>query len=360
MDKIEVIKPSELDAGQKELWQSWQAADEDFSSPYFHPQWAAHVGAVRKDVRIGVFLDGAGREKGFLPFQRPSRHCALPAGGPLCDYQGVIAAPRSHFNAMDILAALDVGRFDFANLLVKQSPFAPFARHVHVSHIIDMGKGHEAYITERREHGSSESKRARKRARKMAREQGALRLVVGDAEQNSFDRLIAWKTEQYHRTGQPDIFLRPWARDLVNNIFASRDADFGGVLFSLYAGDRLVALNFCLRAGPVLHCWFIAHDPAFSHYSPGLILFEEILAHMEGMGCHTLDLGAGDYRFKRNLANTVRPLCGGFVGGKALSAQIRRMEYAVRWFCEALPLGPLSALPGKAMRRADLLGGLKT
>ena len=62
-----------------------------------------------------------------------------------------------------------------------------------------------------------------------------------------------------------------------------------------------------------------------------------------------LDLGCGDYRFKRELSNTAQETGHGFVG----------LAYRLREAAEGLPLGGVSALPGKAMRRYDLLRALR-
>jgi CelD/BcsL family acetyltransferase involved in cellulose biosynthesis len=72
-----------------------------------------------------------------------------------------------------------------------------------------------------------------------------------------------------------------------------------------------------------------------------------------------LDLGPGDYRFKLQLANRTRALAHGFVGGPSPSTLVRSIQYGLRNAAEALPLGRVSALPGKAMRRLDLLAGLR-
>ena len=49
----------------------------------------------------------------------------------------------------------------------------------------------------------------------------------------------------------------------------------------------------------------------------------------------------------------------GFGGGPAFSTRARTAAYSLREVAEALPLGPVSALPGKAMRRIDVLRGLR-
>jgi CelD/BcsL family acetyltransferase involved in cellulose biosynthesis len=108
-----------------------------------------------------------------------------------------------------------------------------------------------------------------------------------------------------------------------------------------------------------IHAWIIAHEPEFERYSPGLILFQDILRWMDGRPHDRLDLGYGDYRFKTELSNVQQPLMHGFVGTPSAAALMRGAAYGVRRAAEALPLGPISELPGKAMRRLDLMRGLR-
>lgn len=359
MKTIELIRPDALSAEDLAIWQSWRQADPDLVSPYYTAGWAKAVSRARDDIRIAVFHDQAGRKCAYLPLQRPSRLVLQPAGGPLCDYQGAIGASGQVLPMDDLLKSTGAGRYDFGNLLAKQSSFARHAREIHVSRVINLSEGYEAYINHRRDAGSSETKRARKRKRKLSRDIGPVSLEANCQDSAALDQLITWKCDQYRRTGQTDIFTRDWALSLVRDLFQRQDEDLTAELFVLYAGDHLVALNLCLRSGPVLHSWFIAHDPALSHFSPGLILFEEMIEYACAHNFAEIDLGAGDYRFKLNLANAARPLCGGFVGSNTLSARVRALEYDLRGIIEALPLGPVSTWPGKAMRRYDLHLGLR-
>ena len=49
----------------------------------------------------------------------------------------------------------------------------------------------------------------------------------------------------------------------------------------------------------------------------------------------------------------------GFIGRPSPQTLVRSAEYGVRAAAENLPLGALSHLPGKAMRRMDLWRGLR-
>ena len=170
---------------------------------------------------------------------------------------------------------------------------------------------------------------------------------------------MAWKRAQLAATGQTDIFDAGWTLRLMQDLFERRDPDFGAALFTLHFGDRLAAVHLHLHGKQTVHGWLIAHDPEFERYSPGILLFQDILRWMDATPYSRLDLGPGDYRFKRELANTGVWVTHGFVGGVAPAALVRHAAYSVRRAAEALPLGKMSELPGKAMRRVDVLRGLR-
>jgi CelD/BcsL family acetyltransferase involved in cellulose biosynthesis len=77
-------------------------------------------------------------------------------------------------------------------------------------------------------------------------------------------------------------------------------------------------------------------------------------------GIAELDFGPGDYQYKRQLSTGQRMLERGVVAGSSWSAAVRRAEHAVRAHIERLPQPRLAELPGKAMRRLDLMRALHT
>jgi len=147
--------------------------------------------------------------------------------------------------------------------------------------------------------------------------------------------------------------------NLIEAFFERRDPDFGGALFTFHIGDRLAAVHFHLRSGATLHGWLIAHAPEFERYLPGLLLFQDIVKWMVSGPSSRLDLGCGDHRFKRALSNTAKEAGHGFVGLASPVTLLRGLAYRLREAAEGLPLGGVSALPGKAMRRYDLLCALR-
>jgi CelD/BcsL family acetyltransferase involved in cellulose biosynthesis len=359
MNKVELVKASELGPAEHSLWAKWRAEQAGMSSPYFSSKWTQAVARVREDIQVAVVLDQNKRVSGFLPLQRPPGRIAVPVGGALNDYNGMVSRPGFSCDLQDIMHKAKVGRLDFSHVPETQSNFSKFALLGHDSHVIDLSNGLEAYLQARRDRGSSETKRARKRKRKLAREVGEVHFEAHSCDQAAFDQLLRWKRDQYHHTSAPDVFAAGWTKELVQNLFETGGPErFGGSLFLLYAADKLIAANYCLADTDILHAWFIAHDPQMARYSPGQILFESMIEHLADTSLREIDLGAGDYRFKTVLANSSRSLHAGFVAGCPVSSFIRDSEYKIRHWVERMPLGEFSELPGKLMRRMDVYRGL--
>jgi CelD/BcsL family acetyltransferase involved in cellulose biosynthesis len=361
--KIDVVRPWELTAFAVERWAALQAADPALESPFLSPHWPRAVARAQepatadRGVRVAV-LGGMEDPRGFLA-ARVGPFTAMPAGAPMNDYQGLVAEPGLAIDPREIVAALGVGRLDFCHMLEDQPLFAPHAKGRQDSRIIDVSGGYAAYEAERKAAGASALKDIDKKRRKVEREVGPVTFTAFSRSRSDLDQLVAWKQEAWQRSGQTDLFAAGWPLRLVRGLFGSRDPDFGGVLFTLHIGDTLAAAQLNIRGGATVHSWIIGHDAAFDRYSPGMMLFQDILRWMDAVPYSRLDLGGGDYRFKRELANRTVGVSHGFVGGLSAAAMMREAAYGLRRVAESLPLGPVSELPGKAMRRLDLLRGLR-
>jgi len=356
---IDLVPALELGADDIDAWTRLQARG-PLSSPFLSPHWAQAVaragGPDARLAKVAVIRDGA-EPKAFFS-ARVGRVVAMPVGAPLCDYQGLVAAADTVIESRRLVAALGVQRLDFTALMLEAPGFRDGVRGQAASHVIDLTRGYDAYVADRRAAGTDILKDCSKKRRKLEREQGEVVFTAESASSRDFEQLLAWKQAQYTKTRQTDILARDWPPRLLRGLFEARAGALRGVLFTLHAGGKLAAAHFALCSPTIIHAWFIAHDEAFERYSPGVILITEVLRWAALRGMDEVDLGPGDYRFKRSLANVQRPIGHGFVGAFAPATLIRAAEYEVRRAAEAMPLGRLSALPGKAMRRLDLLRGL--
>jgi CelD/BcsL family acetyltransferase involved in cellulose biosynthesis len=360
---IEVMRPRDLTDPLIGRWTQFQTLDSGFDNPFLSPFWAQAVeraqtrpGREDPGLRVAIFNDGAGPDGFFAARARGG--AAMPAGAPMSDYQGVIGRRDLAVDPKALVKALGVTRLDFNHMLSSQAAFSPYMRGRDLSWIVDVTGGYDAYERNTRERCGVIKDTDRKR-RKVEREVGPCRFTAISQSRTDFAKLIQLKRNQMRETGQTDIFGAGWTLRLVEELFERRDPNFGGALFTLHIGDQLAAAHFHLCGGATVHGWLIAHTPEFERYSPGILLFQDILKWMDGGPFQRLDLGCGGYRFKRELSNVQQETGYGFVGAPSAATLARTVAYSLRQTAEGLPLGPVSRLPGKAMRRLDLLRALR-
>jgi CelD/BcsL family acetyltransferase involved in cellulose biosynthesis len=362
--KIDVIRPSALSIAESDAWRACLGGDPAWDSPFLAPGWARAVERAQRGsldiesrggARVAVIEDDDGT-RGYFPL-RLRGAMAMPAGAPMCDYQAVVSDGPLQLNAARLVSALKLDRLDFSHMLGDQPTFAPFLRGREISHGVDLSEGYADYVKAKAGQ-TGLIKDLDKRRRKVEREVGPVRFEAFSTSRTALEKLIAWKRKLMRATGQTDIYEAGWPSRLLDDLFTSRDPDFGAVLFTLEFGDRLVAAHLHLRGRHTIHAWIIGHDDEVERYSPGLLLFHDIMRWMDHTPFHYLDFGAGDYRFKQQFANAGREIGHGFVGRLCPATLVRSAEYGLRAAAERLDLGRVSALPGKAMRRIDLWRGL--
>jgi len=349
--RVETIHPKELGPAEIARWRAHQRALDYLRSPYLTPDWAQLIGALRDDARICVLEDGMG----FLAVQRLSRFAAMGLGAPIADYQGLIAERALTLDAGALCRELRVGRIDLVNAAPGsiKSPAGADA-----SWIADVSGGRDLYEAALRARRAEFVRQTDKKARKFARESGELEIRARSTERMDFETLIRWKNDQLQRSGQPLIWAKPWVRQALEACFERDTPDFGGALFTLHASGKLAAAAFCIRSASVLHLWLLGHDDRFDRFSPGIHLTRAIVHWAGDHGFAEVDFGAGDYQYKRQLSTRQRMLERGVMAGASLSGALRRTAHGLRARMERLPQERLAALPGRAMRRLDLMRAL--
>ena len=307
-------------------------------------------------TRVAIIEDG-GREGYFAA--RTGGLTAMPAGAPMCDYQGVVADPELVVDPKALVAALGVRRLDFSHMLAEQAAFAPYGHGRQASRVVDVSEGFEAYQAARRAAGVGVLKDTAKKRRKVERELGEVRFTAFSTDAADLEQLIVWKSAQFRATNQTDIYETPWTGKLLRQLFEASTPEFGASLYTLHLGGKLAAAHLHLHGREVIHGWIIAHDHAFERYSPGILLFVDILQWMNDTPYKKLDLGPGDYRFKAELSNAVQEVRDGYVGLPSAATLTRAAAYGMVRIAESLPLGEMSQLPAKALRRVDRWRGLR-
>ena len=327
--KATLYKGSALPPEILEAWRRLQCTNPALASPYFAPGFTQALASVRHDVEVAV-IEGIRGVEALLPFQRGRFHFGEPVGGAISDYQGVIALPDYSFDPLQLLDACGLVAWDFNHVVCIQTAFEPFIRDQHHSPIIDLSAGYEAYVKERCDAGTEQIKQCLRQMRRIERDVGPLRFVAHTPDRLVLEQMITWKTQQNLHNGRRDLFSIPWVRKSMEQLHATQMTDFGGLLSALYAGDQLIAVHFGLRSQTIWHYWFPTYDPAFSKYSPGMILLLKMAESASQQGVKMIDLGCGEHSYKSRLMNGSVRLGKGSVEKPCFATAARRVWTPVR------------------------------
>lgn len=330
-----LIRSADLDAALVEAWVAIQEAQPRFDNPYFRPEFAQAVGAVRDDVEIAV-IEEDGRAVGFFPFQRDGAS-GRPAGGKVSDFQGVIARSEVDWNPADLLRACRLRAWNFDHLLAEDEKLSSFHDVVADSCYLDLSHGFEHYESERRRAGTEEIRQALRKARRIEREVGPLRLEYHSEDSQLWAKLKEWKGIQYAESDLCNVLEVEWVDALLKRISQSQTPGFTGALSALYAGDNLIAVHFGMRSHGVFHWWFPAYNREHSRNSPGALLMLKFAQECELHGIKRLDLGKGPEQYKRGWGSGAIRVAEGCVEGDGLHRSIRANWVRARQWLRASP-----------------------
>jgi CelD/BcsL family acetyltransferase involved in cellulose biosynthesis len=267
----------------------------------------------------------------------------------LNDLQGIVASPHVPIDAGDLVRRCHLAHWTFTRVIASQAAFAPYHVRRDVSRFIDLSDGFEAYA---RDKHHSFAERLRRKARQMEREAGPVRFELHSAEPTALTQLMAWKSARYGSAGYDDVFAVPWARGLIERIHQTRTGRFAGLLSVLWAGDEMAAAHLGIRCLDRCHSWIVSYSPRFARYSPGLLLYSKLAESAAGMGVTRIEIGGGDYAYKRMLSNAAMAVAGGSVDRIPLVTAARRWnEQSKDWIRASSRLRPPARMILRAYRR---------
>jgi CelD/BcsL family acetyltransferase involved in cellulose biosynthesis len=354
---IRIVQPSDLTDYEVGEWLRLQQRDPLLQSPYLCPEFVSIAATIRPGVVVLVVRE-LGIPKAILPLQMRGSS-AGPVACPLSDYQALIAAQDWQCDIRRLLQDAHISAYDFMHHSLNRC-IEPFCRAVEAAPIILLEHGFEAYVEEARRrvtcaNVSGKPHQTLKRIARVERNDGPVRFTWHEASPLALNRLFAWKSAQYHRSGKvlsvTDCFSFPWTRLLLERIHAEQGPNFAGVLSTLHIGDDLVAVHMGMRSENVLHWWFPAYDPAYGRLSPGLILLTKLCEAAAGMGIRQIDLGPGAEPYKKLVANREQTMVRGFVSCGVVSALPRLAVHHVDRIASRLPIGCCGTWPGRLIRR---------
>ncbi|HTP16710.1 MAG TPA: GNAT family N-acetyltransferase [Streptosporangiaceae bacterium] len=300
-----------------------QRKSQYLASPFLSPEFAVAVGMFRSSARVAVLADGP-QLAGFFPFEKRKLGVGVPIGAGLTDFQGLVHAPGADWEPRQLLRACGISVWQFDHLLSGQRPFEPYQSTLVPSPVMDLSGGFDVYREKLRVRSHSFYRTMAYKARKLGRDRGEVRFVLDAPDTVALRRLMAWKSDQYRRTGRIDRFSQPWVVDLVDYLLNVRGGGFSSVLSFLYAGDEPVAGHLGLRFDRVLTGWFPAYDKNFHSYSPGLLHHLRLAESAAEAGIHRIDMGKGAKDYKETLKSWDLFVAEGTVAGRSPLAGAHR------------------------------------
>ena len=349
-------RPSELTAAEQQAWRAFVAADPALASPYFALEFAQCCEEARDDTRVLVVRQG-GQITGFLPLHTGRLGYARPLAGPMGDVQGVIAEPGVELDLHAVLRQAGLPLFAFHAGLSSQKPFRDHADGIVASWMLDLSEGYEAWEARRCQVDSKAMRTLRGRRRKLAELDRGHRYVMEDSSPQAFDRMMEWKGQQYASTNVFNVFSVAWTRDLLKAVLRRKGEFFSGSCSSLYVGDELVSVHIGMESDRLSHYWFPAYRADYARLSAGVLLLTEAARAAAAKGHLALELGPGDFQFKRDLSSYQIGLARGSIANPSLLRSTCNAGQALTRVIEAAPLGPVRQWPGKLNRKIDRLSG---
>lgn len=336
------MKAHQLCGELEEHWQTLRQCNPYFASPYFDPHFIKAVAKVRDDVRIVMVVED-GKPVCFLPIQENSKGRAVPAGGRLNDYHGVLGKPAdtaAHFQK--IIKAADVKSYAFHALVPPETEkLEPYAFRTLRTHHLDLSDGWEAYRKWVRKH-SSTVKRQGQKTRNLEKEVGPIRFEFDCSDGEVLERLIELKRAKYQRSKTFDILSVEWAANLLRELHNAKHPNFQGILQAMWAGDELVCVHFGMMTDEILHYWFPIYDYHYSRYSPGTEMMLQVAQEASRRGIKKLDLGYGDDAYKFKFCNGNEAVINGQINFNSFELMIAQKRYELRTKLKQIPMKPLA------------------
>ncbi len=335
---VEVISPQSLCGPVLDQWNSARNSNPVFQSPCFDVEYTKAVARVRDDVKIVVCIED-NEIVSFLPFQENRAGHAVPVGGMLNDWHGIMGK-KSATIAKEMLKAAGLKSYKFHASPCTDDSLKPYYFNEVESHHLDLSDGWEAYQKWVFKN-SSTIKRQGQKTRRLEREVGKVRFDFDCPDPNLLEQLIELKRSRYQRSNTFDILGVPWAADMIREIHKIREPNFRGLLSTFWAGDQLIGAHFGLLTNQVLHYWFPVYDRQFHKYSPGTELLMQSAKHACELGIPKLDLGYGDDAYKFKFCNSHEPIAIGMVNFNRASHAIAKRRYFLRNDLKQIPMKPL-------------------
>lgn len=337
-------------------WQAWSALQQAqvcFDAPSLRPEFVRLLALCRPYLRIAVARE-RDQAVGFLPFVADSRGHAFPPGQWLMSFQGPVCDPRSRVAFEGWLAACGGRQLRFDRLVVSGAGATDGVLSTANSPVIDLSRGYTGYKQDLRSRGSKLVKRLEQKRRHAERLLTSVELADEVMFPDSLELLVSWRRERNRAILAADFLAVPWVTRCMRLLCEQRRELFRGRLFVLRLGHQPAAALLAIQSNKVLECVVTSFNPQLAAYSPGLLLFHQLVREASEYGIERIHLTRGTEHFKERFENDNVTVADAIVGQSVVMRQMQRMRVMAKRFVWQTPLGqPMRRLWRHVIRSAE-------
>ena len=332
--QYELTDPGALGLSDLARWRDFQRKDDRLQSPFLCPEFVITLARHFDDVAV-LKIKEHDEVVAFFPFQRNRFGTATALGFGLADLQAIICRADFRLTSKELLTMTGSGLIEFDHLVAHQADqLNPSQVEYEPSPVIDISAGYDEWLAEKTKKPKGRVKNALYKRRRLERELGTLHFEYDVDRLTDLETLMAWKSDQYVRTGRADRFVK--YAEFVSDLVKSTGNDFSTRLSVVRVDDRPLAACLSLRAFDQLATWFPAYDANFAKLSPGLVSVLDIVRAASDDGIRMIDLGKGEADYKESFKNYDTQVASGWLRRPAIGAYLhlarRAPQYALTKF----------------------------
>jgi len=355
---IRTYDANELTDADWDAFQALRAGQPAYDNPFFDPDFARLMAKVRDDTSVAVSEDLDGL-LAYWPMHIGLGRWARAIGGPFSDRNGPIVRKGSHVDVAEFLKVHKVAGLTTVGLVVCDQ-FKADKLEITDASITELETDWETFLAAQTKEHPSYFKKMRRLRRKLEKEHADVVFTFDDQRPESYEQLIRLKREQYARTNKHDVLGVAWSQKMLEALRAGECPNLRTRLSTIYAGNQMVAAEFNLQSGNLLHGWLVCYDPAFYKYSPGNLLTMQILENMSAHGMTRYDAGTGSDHYKKYYANVSEPIANGSIRVDDAGINPIRMLGDGWGLVESVAPERLSEILVSMRRRADQIVSTET
>ncbi|WP_300393302.1 GNAT family N-acetyltransferase [Henriciella sp.] len=350
--KYRLLRPAQM---TEDLWDAFAALRDArglYDDPFFDPLYARLVANLRTDTRIAVAEEG-GEPVGFWALHRRPGAWARPIGGPFSDWHGPVLSAGTSLSPRDFLRGVGLlGMSTFGWL--PQDPGSETRLRLAGANMTTVEHGWAGFIDEQTRRWPKHFKKMRRLARNIERDFSECEFRYDDQSDETFERLIALKRDQFARTGRHDVLAPAWVQSMLERLRSAEGPRFRLRLVSLHFDGQHAASELVLQSDKVTHGWITAFEPEMAQYSPGNMVVQMMLERMAGeQGPKIYDAGPGLDHYKRHYSNYQVPVGSGVVRARSLAFRPDRLLGQAWRSGEHIIPGRAAQLMTQSRRRLD-------